>query len=105
MLLIDDDDAEVRQGREDGRARADDDVGEILRDALPVAVPLGGGQPAVEDGDALEAGHEALSRLRGEGDFGHEDNGLFALGDDVGDALEVDFGFSAAGDSVKKAGG
>ena len=52
VLLVDDDDAEVRQRREDRRARADDDVGVPGRDLLPEAVPLGRGQAAVQDRDA-----------------------------------------------------
>jgi hypothetical protein len=59
----------------------------------------------VEDSDALEAGGEPADGLRGEGDFGDEDDGLFAGVDDLADAAEVDFGFAGAGDAVEEGGG
>ena len=73
VLLVHDDDAQVGQRREDGRPRADDDVGQAGRDLLPEAMPLGGGQAAVQDGDVTrdvggtlgtrEAGEAVLERL------------------------------------------
>src|SRR4030095_2655967 len=49
-----------------------------------------------------EARLESLYRLRGERDFRDEHNGTFTLFERVGDGLEVDFGFAAAGDAVKE---
>ena len=89
VLFIDDDDAQVRHRREDRRARADDHLAWPLRDLLPVAVPLGGGQAAVEDRDALEAGGEAADGLRRQRDLRHQHDRLLALLDHLADALEI----------------
>ena len=53
VLLIHDDEAEVLQRREDGAARADDDVGAAFADLVPFVVPFAVGEMAVQHGDAL----------------------------------------------------
>ena len=56
----------------------------------------------MKHGDAFEAGLETHDGLRGECDFGDEDKGALAALDDGGDGLEIDLGFSAAGDAVEE---
>jgi len=110
VFFVDNDHAEVGQRREDGGAGADDDAGAALADFLPFVVAFAGGEVAVEDGDeglmgaAAEAGFEAFDGLGGEGDFGDENDGALAAGEGVGDGLEVNFGFAAAGDAVEEEG-
>ena len=108
VLLIDDDEAEVFEGGKDGAAGADDDVGAAFMDFEPFVVALAIAEVAVEDGDAVlavgETGFEALDGLRGEADFGDQDEGGFAGGEHAGDGLQEDLGFAAAGDAVQEQG-
>lgn len=108
MFLVDDDDAEVLKGGEDGGAGPDDDVGAVFVDLEPFVVALAFGEVGVKDGNAFfavgEARFEAFDGLRGEGDFGDEDEGGLILGENVGDGLEVEFGFAGAGDAVEEDG-
>ncbi len=108
VLLIHDDEAEVLQRGEDGAAGADDDVGAAFMDLIPFVMALAVGEVAVEHGDALaalgEAGLEALDGLRGEADFGDEDERGLALLEDPGDGLEIDLRLAAAGDTVEEHG-
>ena len=53
VFLVDHDESETREGREDGRAGADDDIHLTLADAVPLVVALTRCQPAVLDRDAL----------------------------------------------------
>ena len=64
MLLVDDDQAEPLERREDRRPRADDDVDVAAADALPLIVALAVGQAAVLDRDAVA---ERLAEQRGDG--------------------------------------
>ena len=49
-----------------------------------------------------KAGGEAAHRLRCEGDFGDEDDGLPPLGEGQVNGPHVDFRFAAAGDAVEE---
>ena len=108
VFFVHDDEAEGVNGGEDGAAGADDDAGAALADFVPFIVAFAGGEVAVEDGDertkgaGAEAGFEAFDGLRSEGNFGDEDDAAAALGKGVGEGLEVDFGFAAAGDAVEQ---
>ena len=51
VLFIHDDEAERIDGREDGRARADDDARAALADLVPFVVAFAGGEMAVQHGD------------------------------------------------------
>ena len=53
MLFIDDDEAEVWKGGEDGGACADDDAGGAFADAVPFVEALALGEVAMEDGDLV----------------------------------------------------
>ena len=75
VLLVDDDQAEVADRGEDGRARADADARLAAAQAPPLVVALAGGEGRVEDGEAVaEPGAEAGHRLRREADLGDEDD-------------------------------
>jgi len=51
---------------------------------------------------AAEAGFEALEEGFGEGDFGEQDEGLFAGAEGGSDGFEIDFGLARSGDSVEQ---
>jgi len=67
VFLIDQDQPEVRQRREDRGAGADDDAGDAFADAVPLVEALALGEVRVEHGDlfldAGEAGAEAADGL------------------------------------------
>ena len=103
VLLIDEDEAEVRQRREDGGARADDDAGDALADAVPFVEALALGEVRVQHGDLVlhggEAGFEAADGLGREGNFRNEDEDGFPEIERALGGLEIDFGFAGAGDA------
>ncbi len=105
VLFIDDDDSQARKRGEDGGACADDDVSFAGGDLLPVAMTVGLAESAVEDGDAGESGLESFYGLRGQCDFGDEDQCLFPGVDDFANELEIDFGFAASGYAVEEGDG
>ncbi len=53
MFFIDDDEAELRQGREDGGSRANHNAGFSCPDAVPFIKTLALGEVRVEDGDLV----------------------------------------------------
>ena len=76
MGLVDDDQAQILDRCEHGRARPYDDGRLARSDPAVFPDPLLLGQPTVEHADpAAEAGLNAPDGLRGEGDLGHEQYG------------------------------
>ncbi len=65
---------------------------------------------AVQHGDecaeraGTEPGLKALHRLRRQRDFRHEDDRAFSLLEGVGEGLQINLSFSAAGDAVEEEG-
>ena len=110
VFLVHDEKAQRFDGREDGRACADDDPGAALANLLPLVVALAGTQVAVENGDeglelaGVEPGLESLDRLRRERDFRDQDDCTLTLRKGVGDGLEINFGLPRAGDAVEEEG-
>ncbi len=103
VLLIDHDQAEVCVGEEQRRARADHDVHLAGRDRVPGARTLARAELRMPFGRAhAEALRKAIEELRGECDLGHQDQGLAALADRLGDRLEVDLGLARAGHTVEQ---
>ena len=103
MLLVDDDQAEVGDRGEDGRARADADARLAAAQPPPLVVALAVGEGRVEDRDAVaEAGPEAGDRLRREADLGDEDDRPAPSGQRRLDRGEVDLGLAGAGDAVQE---
>ena len=103
VLLVDDDQAEVADRGEDGRARADADARLAAAQPPPLVVALAGGEGRVEDREAVaEAGAEAGHRLRGEADLGDEDDRAPAPLQRRLDRRQVDLGLARAGDAVQQ---
>ena len=102
MLLVDDDQAQVGDGREHRRARPDADARLAAAQTSPLVVALAGAQLRVQDGDGVaEAGLEAGDRLRGQGDLGHEHDPR-ARGRAPPRRRQVDLGLARTGDAVKQ---
>ena len=73
MLLVDDDQAEPLDRREDGRARPDADARGAGAQAAPLVVALAGRELGVQDRDGVaEAVDEAADDLRRQRDLGDE---------------------------------
>ena len=101
MLLVDDDEADVRERREDGRPRADDHVDVAAADALPLVVALAVGQAAVLDGHAIDKPQSEGGRhAQRQGDFGHEHQGTPARSQRVLGEPRVQLRFAASGHAV-----
>ena len=103
VLLIDDDEAEIGEGQEQRRARADHDPDRAVGDAAPdplahprrhLGMPLAGPRP--------EARREALEEPGGERDLRDEHQHLPALAERFGNRLEIDLGLARAGDAVEE---
>ena len=98
MLLVDADEAEVRDRREDGGACTDDDGRLAGDDPLALVAALRLGQAGVQHGDPVaEAGLEASQRLRRQGDLGDEHDRALAPFEGGGAGLEIHLGLAAAG--------
>ena len=74
VLLVDDDQAEVRGRGRTRRCGADDDLHLAVEDAPPVPAALGVAEVAVQHGHVAEAAAEAGDGLRRQADLGHEDD-------------------------------
>ncbi len=81
VRLVDDDEAEIRKGGKEGRARADNNNRPIRGEAmLPNLVALSFGLAGVDENGAPREGEfKDLDELGGEGDFGHEKDDRFTL--------------------------
>ena len=105
VRLVDDDQAELAIGQEQGRAGADHDPGLAAGDGAPGAAALRLAQARMPGHRiAAEARGEALEERLGERDFGQQDERLPARADRLGDRLEIDFGLARAGDAVEQEG-
>ena len=103
MLLVDDDQAEPADRREDRRAGADDDARLAARDPLTLVAPLRVGEPRVEDRDPVaEARADPADGLRRERDLGHEHDRAEPALEHRGARLEVHLGLAGAGRAVEQ---
>ena len=103
VLLVDHDQAEVAQRREDGRARPDADARLAAAQPLPLVVALAVGEGRVQDGEAVaEPGPEARHRLRRQADLGDQHDRPLAPRQRRLDRGEVDLGLARAGDAVQQ---
>ena len=75
VLLVDEDEAEIRRGRKDGGARADDDGRVAAANAAPLLAAFIGREGGVEQRDLLPEGLiEQAGHLRREADFRNQQN-------------------------------
>ncbi len=103
MLLVDDDQAEIGEGQEQRRARADHDAHPAFGDGAPGLAPLEAGEARMpRRGRRAEAVLEALQPLRRERDLGQQHQHLPARGEGRGDGLEIDLGLAGAGHAVEQ---
>jgi hypothetical protein len=106
VLLVDHDETERLERREEGAARADGDRGLARAQPLPLREALAGAQTAVEHGDLVaETRPQPRHDLMGQRDLGDEDEGLSAGGEGLGDGLQVDLGLAAARDAMEQVAG
>ena len=103
MLLVDDDQAEALDRREDRRARADGDPRLAGAQAAPLVVALALRQRGVQQRDGVaEAGGEARDGLRRERDLRHERDHALAALERRGGRAQVDLGLARAGHAVQQ---
>ena len=103
MLLIHEDQPEIRQRREHGGARADHDARHALADAVPLVETLALGEIRVQHGHLVlhrgEAGLETADRLRCEGNLRHQHEHGFPAIQHVPRGLQIDLGLAGTGDA------
>ena len=106
MFFIDDDQAEIGQGRENGQAGAEHDARRTVERGAPVARARGLGQFAVQTGESglRKAGGDARLQLRCQVDFRHQQQGLLSGRQRALDEAQIDLGLAAAGDAVQEIG-
>ena len=103
MLLIDDDQAQIGIGQEQRRARADHHRHFVRRHRRPGARARARRQLRMPfRRPSAEARGETVERLRGERDLRHQDQRLALAPDVLRHRLEINFGFSGAGDAVEQ---
>jgi hypothetical protein len=103
VLLIDDDQSEVRDGREERGAGSDGDPRLAAGYPVPLVKPLPCRKPAVQDGYARpEPGAETSDGLRGERDLRNKHDCRAPVRKLVVDGAHVDLGLPRSGDPVQK---
>ena len=92
-------------GREDSRARADDDARLAALQASPLVEALARGQRRVEDGDGVAEVRAQAAREDGrQSDFGDEHHRRPPAPQSLAHGADVDFGLAAARDAVQEEG-
>ena len=103
VLLVDDDQADVRERREQRGAGPHDQVRVAGPDPPPLVGALALAQRGVEHGDpGGQLGTEAVDDGRRQRDLGDQQEGRPARGERGGDGLDVDRGLAAAGHAVEE---
>ena len=103
VLLVDDDQPEVGDRREDGGARADGDPRLAGAQAPPLVVALALAERGVQQRDGVaEARLEAPDGLRRERDLRHEHDHALAALQRRGGGAQVDLGLARAGHAVQQ---
>ena len=106
MFFIDNNQTEFGEGSEDGASGSEDDIDFSLVDFLPMEESFFLRQVGMDDSDFFsEVALELSGGLRGEGDFGDEDQGLFFFLDNRMSKVFIDFGFTGSGFSEDQEGG
>jgi hypothetical protein len=105
VLLVDDDQAEAPQRREDGRAGANDDPHFTTSDAAPLIPALAIAQTAVQHRYPIaKTCSDTVDELMGQRDLGDQHQCGTPGGEAGGDAAQVDLRLAAAGDAPKQEG-
>lgn len=103
MLLIDDDEPEARERREDRRARPEHHRRRARAGAEPGTGALAVGKTRVQHRNGYrEPGTETIDELRREADLRHEHECLPALRQDRFDRAQVNLRLAATGDAVQE---
>ena len=103
VLLVHDDQADVGEGREEGRSGPHDEVHVTGADPSPLVGALPFPEAGVHDGDAdRQPGAQPVDDGGGQGDLRDEQQRGAARGEGRRDRLHVDRGLAAAGDAVEE---
>src|SRR6185369_7426563 len=105
VLLVDDDQAEARDRREEGGAGADDRPGLAAPDAPPLRPSLARPERAVQHGDRVaQAAADAIEQLMRERDLRNEEERAPAAAERVLRGGEEHLGLAAARDAMQEEG-
>ena len=105
LLLVEDNEANVRQRREHSAACAKHNMHLAAADTLPLVVAFRERQRAVKHRNIIaELGSKAAQDLRRERDLRHEQHGRFPAAQRFLDELQVDLRFAAGGHAVQQRG-
>ncbi len=102
MLFVDDDQSQLRRRGEDRAPRADHDLHAACGNLLPVPVPLGVGQMAMQDGDRIESATESANRLRRKTDLGDQHDRLPTIADHLANRLDINFRLAASSHAMQQ---
>ena len=103
VLLVDENQSQIWRGRKDCRARANDDGRIAAANATPLLAALFRRERGVQQGYFLpESLIEQTGHLRGEADFGNEQDRGEAAVECLLHGGKIDGGFSGAGDAVEQ---
>ena len=106
VFLIDDDEPEVRQRREDRAARADHDARAAVMNLVPFVVALALGQMSVQHRDCIlrlgEPAFEALDGLRRKRNFRDENDCRASAVERCADGLQINFRLAGARHAVEQ---
>ena len=102
VFLVDDDQAEPGEGREHGRAGADEDAMLAAGAFVPNVEALRVRDAGVQHRGSAEAGPHAVQRLRCERDLRHQQQRLAATAQHLGNDVEIHLRLAAAGDAIEQ---
>ena len=103
VLLIDDDQAQIRIGQKQRRARTDYDRRLARRYSRPIALPRARRQFGVPfQRTHAEALGKTIEELSCQRDLRHQDQRLLSPPDDFRNRLEIDLGLAGTGDAVEQ---
>ena len=103
LLLVQNNQSQVPQRRENGGAGAQNHLDLPPPDPLPLVIPLRHTQAAVEHGGPVsEIGEELPHHLRRQRDLRHQHHDISAPGQHLLHQPQIDLGLSAAGDALKQ---
>ena len=106
MLLIDDDQGEIVEGKKECRARPGDDFYLALRDPGPDAGAFARADARMPfGGTRAKACRETVEELRRQRNLRHQDQALSPLAQSLRDGLEINLGLAGAGDAFEERDG